>query len=207
MHDNWVDAEALAKHLSVSKETIYRWVEKGDFPVHRLGRLFRFKLKEVDRWVLNRSSFIPNNLRIMVVDDDDVELQIVERALKKFTIEKINSGAEALNQMQSLHYDLMITDLKMPEMDGLELMAAALKINPSLVVIVLTGMHDKDIAMCAWKLGAFDYLDKSMMPGNIDNAVSRACDFIRIDMENKKLIADLYQKNEELHSRLESSSL
>ncbi len=47
----WVDAEQVAAHLAVQKHSIYRWTEEKDFPAHRVGRLLRFKLSEVDEWV------------------------------------------------------------------------------------------------------------------------------------------------------------
>lgn len=49
--ERWVDIEDVAAHLGVNKDSIYRWVETKGFPAHRVGRLFRFKLSEVDEWV------------------------------------------------------------------------------------------------------------------------------------------------------------
>ena len=49
--DGWVGVEDVAAHLRVAKESIYRWVESKGFPAHRVGRLLRFKLSEVDVWV------------------------------------------------------------------------------------------------------------------------------------------------------------
>lgn len=49
--ERWVGAEDVAAHLGVNKDSIYRWIEKRGLPAHRLGRLFRFKLSEVDEWV------------------------------------------------------------------------------------------------------------------------------------------------------------
>lgn len=48
----WVNVEQVAQHLNVQKQSIYRWIEKKGFPVHRAGRLFRFKLSEVDEWMM-----------------------------------------------------------------------------------------------------------------------------------------------------------
>jgi excisionase family DNA binding protein len=47
----WYSVEEIAKHLGVSKETIYRWLEKGKIPAHRVGKLWKFKTSEVDEWV------------------------------------------------------------------------------------------------------------------------------------------------------------
>ena len=49
--ERWVNAEEVATHLGVTKDTIYRWIDKKDFPAHRAGRLLRFKLSEIDDWV------------------------------------------------------------------------------------------------------------------------------------------------------------
>ena len=49
--ENWVDIAEVATHLQVTKDSIYRWVDSKNFPAHRVGRLLRFKLSEVDDWV------------------------------------------------------------------------------------------------------------------------------------------------------------
>jgi excisionase family DNA binding protein len=49
--ERWVGVEKVATHLGVAKDSVYRWVESRDLPAHRVGRLLRFKLSEVDAWV------------------------------------------------------------------------------------------------------------------------------------------------------------
>jgi len=53
IEEGWVGVEEVAAHLRVAKESVYRWVESKGFPGHRVGRLLRFKLSEVDEWVKN----------------------------------------------------------------------------------------------------------------------------------------------------------
>lgn len=50
-NERWVSVEDVATHLGVAKDSIYRWIEERGLPAHRVGRLFRFKLSEVDKWV------------------------------------------------------------------------------------------------------------------------------------------------------------
>ena len=50
--EKWLGVEAIAEHLDLSKETIYRWLEAGKVPAHRVGRLWRFKASEVDSWIV-----------------------------------------------------------------------------------------------------------------------------------------------------------
>jgi len=49
--ERWVDVDQVAAHLDVAKETVYRWIDKKEFPAHKAGRLLRFKLSDVDDWV------------------------------------------------------------------------------------------------------------------------------------------------------------
>ena len=56
--ESWFSVEEIAKHLGVSKETIYRWLEREKIPAHRIGKLWKFKPSEVDTWVRNGSAQI-----------------------------------------------------------------------------------------------------------------------------------------------------
>ena len=49
--ERWVGVDEVAAHLAVNKDSVYRWIERKGLPAHRVGRLFRFKLSEVDKWV------------------------------------------------------------------------------------------------------------------------------------------------------------
>jgi excisionase family DNA binding protein len=51
--ERWLSVEEIATHLGVSKETVYRWLEKGKIPAHRVGKLWKFKPSEVDAWVIS----------------------------------------------------------------------------------------------------------------------------------------------------------
>ena len=53
MSERWLSVVEIAEHLGVSKETIYRWLEKGKIPAHRVGKLWKFKTNEVDEWITN----------------------------------------------------------------------------------------------------------------------------------------------------------
>ena len=52
MAEPWVSVEEVAKHLGVAKDSVYRWIEKKGLPAHRMGRLWKFRISEVDEWVL-----------------------------------------------------------------------------------------------------------------------------------------------------------
>ena len=59
----WLSVEEIARHLGVSKETIYRWLEKDRIPARRIGKLWKFKVSEIDKWVLAGQAADPDNAR------------------------------------------------------------------------------------------------------------------------------------------------
>lgn len=100
--------------------------------------------------------------KILVVDDE-VELKnaLVEVLLNQsYDVRGCVNGYEALEALRREDFDLMITDLMMPEMDGVALIKAALQIDPNLVPIVMTGSASNDSAAEAKKVGAFEYVLK-----------------------------------------------
>ena len=59
--ERWVHVDEVAEHLSVRRETVYRWIERKAFPAHKVGRLLRFQLSEVDKWVRKDNSTEDSN--------------------------------------------------------------------------------------------------------------------------------------------------
>ena len=58
--EKWLSVEEIAEHLGISKETVYRWLEKGSIPAHRIGKLWKFKPSEVDSWVRSGQAGVGN---------------------------------------------------------------------------------------------------------------------------------------------------
>lgn len=70
--ERWLSVEGIACHLGVSKETIYRWIERGRIPAHRIGRLWKFKPSEVDAWVVSGDA---TEIRIEASKNSDVNAE------------------------------------------------------------------------------------------------------------------------------------
>ncbi|MFH1865352.1 MAG: response regulator, partial [Candidatus Eisenbacteria bacterium] len=106
-------------------------------------------------------------VRLLIVDDEEIMRQFLNEVLKDegYDIDLAASGKEALKRMNDSEYDIVLTDIVMPELDGLGVVAATkdLSYNPS--VIVMTGYASMETAVESMKLGAADYITK---PFNID---------------------------------------
>lgn len=105
---------------------------------------------------------IPNNFKILVVDDDEDFLNALSFALKKKEIGVIaaESGYDALNAVRKNGFDLILLDLKMPGMDGIETFKKINEIKSKYLVVLMTAFHEKEQMVDVKELGAFGFLKK-----------------------------------------------
>ncbi|MFH1314327.1 MAG: response regulator [Candidatus Eisenbacteria bacterium] len=115
-------------------------------------------------------------IRILVVDDELPVCQSVSSALaiEDYTVEMALSGEEALEKQARSPYDVVITDLMMPGLSGMDLLRTVTRDRPETKVIMITGYPSIKSAVEATKLGAFDYIPKPFTPDELRSLVSRA---------------------------------
>ncbi len=124
--------------------------------------------------------------KILVVDDEEIVCLSCQRVLTEEGYEVITtlSGQEALRLMADEHFDLAIVDLKMPGIDGMELLRAIKREHPQVQVIMITGFSTVESAVEAMKAGAFDYLPKPFTPDQVALVVKKALDSRSMMLEN-----------------------
>src|SRR5690349_1842588 len=113
--------------------------------------------------------------RIMVVDDDERAAEIFHDKLEHSGYEILTAGSaeEALGQLKKFEPSIVITDLRMPGMSGLDLLERVREHMPHTEVIVVTGHEDMSTAVAAMKAGAFDYIVKPVDLKQVDSLVAR----------------------------------
>jgi DNA-binding NtrC family response regulator len=116
------------------------------------------------------------NNRLLVVDDEAVIREGLKRILEResFVVESCSSGFHAIEIMQQREFDLIITDLKMPGMSGIEVLKSVRTLQPDIPVILITGYASIDTAVEAMKNGAADYLSKPFTPDLLLDKVRNA---------------------------------
>lgn len=126
---------------------------------------------------------------ILFVDDEAPLRHAATQALMLADLDAIacESGGEALAHIDRDFPGILVTDIRMPGMDGLTLMAEALKADPELPVILVTGHGDVDLAVASMKGGAYDFLEKPYAPARLVEAVGRALEKRRLTLENRRL--------------------
>jgi len=137
--------------------------------------------------------------RILIIDDDEQILLVLKRFLSKnYKIDSFNNGEDALLNYTKNRYDLAITDIGLPGIDGIDVLKMIREIEPDLPVIVETGLGEMDIAISALKNGAFDFIQKPYNISQIEIAVKKAVDRTMLVRENKYLVTRLKDKNKKL---------
>jgi DNA-binding NtrC family response regulator len=130
-----------------------------------------------------------SSFKILVVDDDPVAREVVYSILSKegYIVLSAKDGFEAIDLIRTEKFDLMITDLVMPGIDGIELISSSLKIQPELATVIITAFATLENALKAIELGAYDYLTKPFKIEEILFLVARCRKMIRLKQENKTL--------------------
>jgi len=130
-----------------------------------------------------------NQPSILVVDDQQVILFLLETHLRQAGLAPVlaTSGAEALALLEQHPVDLVITDLIMPEMGGLELMERVRALHPEIPIIVITTNGSVEGAVEAMRRGAYDYLEKPYSPDDLRMTIQRALDYQHIVRENEQI--------------------
>jgi two-component system response regulator AtoC len=131
--------------------------------------------------------------RVMVVDDDAETLALMREIVAKegFEVETAEDAETALRRLEQWQPELLITDIHMPGMDGLALLAAVREKEPDIPVVLLTAYGSLKTAVDAIKAGAFDYLSKPFVVEDIRLVVRRALEHTKLVRENKSLRGQL----------------
>lgn len=134
--------------------------------------------------------------RFLVVDDEPTSLFCLKSHLEylEYTVTCACNGKDALEHLASDTFDVIITDLIMPEMDGIQLLHNTRELYPSLPVIVLTAQGSIESAVEAMRQGALDYLEKPFDPHRLEMAVLKALEFGRLSGENVQFREDFRER-------------
>jgi two-component system response regulator AtoC len=130
---------------------------------------------------------------ILVVDDDPAMRHLVSVILTDngWEARAVSSAADALRELEARDFDLVLTDVRMPGMDGLELLREVQRLRPDLTVIVMSAYGAQDQALAAMKAGAYDYLSKPFRRDEVVLVLRKAEERERLARENRRLRTEL----------------
>ena len=143
----------------------------------------------------------PTRGRIVIFDDESVMGRILVKTLglEGFDAKAFTNPLEGLEIMDQLQPDVLLTDVRMPEMDGLQVLERMRRDYPDVPVLVLTAFGTIEGAVSAMQLGAFNYITKPFQHGNLVAQILRAMEHRRVLQENVRLSEQLSEVNQPRH--------
>ena len=176
MDESFLTTEEVLDYLQVNLRTVYRLIKAGKIPAVRVGRQWRFRKRNIDAWLESqrprtsrpapsapaRASAPSGRPRVLVVDDEASIRDLLSKtlALAEYDVDLAPDGRTALERLRIIPYDLLITDLKMPGVDGLAVIREARRLKADIPVIIITGFSTEASAIEALNLGVSGYLTK-----------------------------------------------
>src|SRR5512145_827963 len=139
-----------------------------------------------------------NNGKILVADDNELNKETLTEILieEGYEIKAVSDGREGIEAFLEDKYDLVITDLRMPNVDGLEFLKYIKDANKDNIVIMITGHGTVNAAVSAMKMGAFDFISKPIKDDLVKLSVSRAINFAKLRDENVSLKEHLKERQD-----------
>jgi excisionase family DNA binding protein len=163
----------VASYLKLPVSTVYRLAERRDLPGHKVGRQWRFHKSVLDEWF--REHAATTRSTILVVDDEESirELMMTALASKTRDVLSAGSGEEALDVVKRADVDLVLLDLSMPGMNGVDTFRELHALRPALPVVIVTAYPDSDLMARALEIGPFTMISKPVDLAQIQKIVDR----------------------------------
>ncbi|HQV36930.1 MAG TPA: sigma-54 dependent transcriptional regulator [Flavobacterium sp.] len=129
--------------------------------------------------------------KILIIEDEAAIRRVLTKILSEendtYQVEDVEDGIQGLEKIKNEDYDLVLCDIKMPKMDGVEVLEAIKKLKPEIPVVMISGHGDLETAVNTMRLGAFDYISKPPDLNRLLNTVRNALDRKQLVVENKIL--------------------
>ena len=135
--------------------------------------------------------------KILVIDDELVVCELLSDLLKDrgYLVKYMLSGAEGVREAKQDKFDVIMTDLKLPDMDGINVLGQIIEFDPDSVIIIMTGYPSFETVQSALRQGAYDYVTKPFNIEEISFVIKRAVAFRNLVLTNKRLMQELEQQN------------
>lgn len=136
-----------------------------------------------------------NSVKLLIIDDERVALRNLEHVMKKegYQVTGTQSGVNALKLLEEQHFDVLLTDLRMEKVDGMEILRRSKEIAPDTEVIMITGYATLESGVDAMKHGAFHYIAKPFKLDEVRKIVKQAVEKVSLKKENRHLREQIEQ--------------
>lgn len=164
--------EELGEYLRFTRKTIYKMLKEGSLPAIRIGNKWRFDKTAIDDWLLQSTE--SSKISVLVVDDDEIIRLLFQDTLEEegHSVVAAGNSTECIECVKRQDFDLVFLDLKMPDMDGAELLKQLRSLKPRLPVTVITGYPGSQLMAKALQQGPLGVMEKPFNAPDIITAVN-----------------------------------
>ena len=138
--------------------------------------------------------------KILIIEDESAIRRVLKKIISEesdtYEVEEAEDGLEGIEMVQKEDYDLILCDIKMPKMDGMEVLEKIKRVKPEIPIVMISGHGDLELAVNTMRLGAFDYISKPPDLNRLLNTVRNALDRKELVVENKRLKKKVSKKYE-----------
>ncbi len=138
--------------------------------------------------------------RVLIADDEESIRHVLTELLEErgYEVRAVIDGEEAMRELSARDYDALVTDVRMPKMNGLDLVRAVQTTSPETTIIVMSAYGSHDLAIEAMKAGAYDYLGKPFRPDEVLLVLRKAEERERLRRENLRLRQEVSRRTPQL---------
>ncbi len=162
----------LGQYLRFTRKTIYKLPKQGSIPAVKIGSKWRFDKAAIDGWL--HHNMIGVKARILVIDDEEQIRVLFKETMEEqgHTVVTAGSGTEGIECTRRWDFDIVFLDLKLPDIDGAELLKQLRGIKPGLIVTIITGYPGSEMMERAMKEGPLGVMLKPFDNSDITAAVN-----------------------------------
>ena len=181
-----MDITQLAEYLQMNKMTVYKLARKGEIPAFKVASEWRFRKDLIDKWLMSQIKdnqgmksreidlALDAGKTVLIVDDEEVIREFFLRVLKGYRTLTAVSGEDALAVIEKEEVDLVLLDIKMPGIDGIETLKRIKAFNSEIGVIMLSAYGTLEKNIEAARLGAYSSIAKPFDLEDMKRVIQKA---------------------------------
>jgi len=155
MDKEYLTIKEVSEYLKLPEETVYKYARGSRIPASKVGRYWRFERDEVDAWVSEHSNMIKSDIHILVIDDEPIVRDLISKWMESY-------GCKVIEEVAGTTFDLVLLDLMMPTLNGVETLREIKKAAPNLPVVIITAFFEGKLMEEALELGPLTVVKKPL---------------------------------------------
>jgi excisionase family DNA binding protein len=167
-----MNIKEAAEYLRLNHGTVYKLAQQRRIPAFKVGGNWRFDRLMLQNWLMEKTRMEKG--WVMIVDDDPIVQELLKEMVMKqgFQVMAAGNGETALDEIGKRHFDLLFLDLKIPGLNGLDILKAIKEKARDIVIVVVTGYADEPIALKAMALGPLMLVHKPFREADIKEVLN-----------------------------------